>query len=137
MFSTPEIRDKVGGYLRELGLSHEVVGDTVWLIRDPERGLAQVVVYADETLVTIRARLIDIPTDGREAFFEDLLRLNLEMLHGAYALEEEAVIWMDTLELGTMDLEEFQASLDAASLCMLQHVPRLSNQISGGDNGSI
>lgn len=137
MLSNPEIRERIHTYLQQLDLKTELVGDTVWLIRDPDRGLPQVVVYADDKLVTVRARLMDMPATDREPFFEQLLRFNVEMLHGAYALEDDAVIWMDTLELDTMDLEEFQATLDAASLCMLQHVPQLSRFFPGGDHGSL
>jgi hypothetical protein len=48
------------------------------------------------------------------------------MVHGAYALENNNVIIIDTLELDTMDIEELQASLDAIGLAVAQHYPILS-----------
>jgi len=137
MAHSPEIRFRIPGFLSELKLQYESVGDTVWLIRDLDRGLAHVVVYADENLVTIRAKIMMIPDGSPGRFFEDLLRLNAEMLHGAYAIEEDSVIWIDTLEFETMDLEEFQASLDAASLSVMHHTSRLSRYASGGNDGNV
>jgi hypothetical protein len=48
------------------------------------------------------------------------------MIHGAYAIEDQSVILIDTLELPTMDLEELQASLDATGLALAQHYASLS-----------
>ncbi|NJL73213.1 MAG: YbjN domain-containing protein [Candidatus Competibacteraceae bacterium] len=49
-----------------------------------------------------------------------------DLVHGAYALEGDNVILIDTLEFETMDLEEFQASLDAVGLALAQHYPLLA-----------
>ncbi|MCK4514809.1 MAG: YbjN domain-containing protein, partial [Spirochaetaceae bacterium] len=85
-----------------------------------------VVVYAEEELVTLRAKVMQIPSENREKYFEELLRLNAEMVHGAYAIEEDSVILIDSLVAPTMDLEEFQASLDSTGLALAQHYPRLA-----------
>jgi hypothetical protein len=51
------------------------------------------------------------------------------MIHGAYALEQNNVVLVDTLESETMDLEEFRASLEAIGLALAQHYPRLSQYL--------
>ncbi|TFH05552.1 MAG: hypothetical protein E4H09_01835 [Spirochaetales bacterium] len=109
-----------------LDLSYEEVGENMWLISDEENGLATVIVYAEDELVTLRAKVMEVPKERREEFFEDLLRLNAGMVHGAYAIEEDSVILVDSLELPTMDLEELQASLDSTGLALAQHLPRLA-----------
>lgn len=119
-------KDKVESYMINLSLTFEEVGESVWVIHDEERGVGHVVVFAEGDLLTIRTKVMQLPTENREQFFEDLLRLNTEMVHGAYALDNNDVIIIDTLELDTMDLEEFQASLDATGLAVAQHYPRLS-----------
>ena len=64
---------------------------------------------------------------GREKLFAELLRLNAtDMAHGAYAVDGNAVIIIDTLEAETMDLEELQASIDAIGLALAQHYRSLS-----------
>ncbi len=112
-----------------LSLTYEELGESIWLVEDPEKGLGHVFVYADEPLVTFRAKVMEMPGENRESFFEELLRLNNEMIHGAYALEENNVVLVDTLESETMDLEEFRASLEAIGLALAQHYPQLSHYL--------
>lgn len=119
-------KTKIEGFMINLSLTFEEVGENIWVIHDEDRGIGHVVVFAEGDLVTVRTKVMQIPGEQREKFFEDLLRLNSEMVHGAYALENDDVIIIDTLELATMDLEEFQASLDATGLAVAQHYPRLS-----------
>ena len=135
--SEPDIQDKIRDYIDRLTVQFEIIGDNIWLLHCHQRGLPHVVLFAESGLVTIRAKVMEIPGNDREGFFEDLLRLNIEMTHGAYALEENAVIWVDTLEFATMDFEEFQASLDAAALSVAQHYPRLVKYRDGGAHGTI
>jgi hypothetical protein len=123
--ATP-VKEKLESFFINLDLSYEEVGENMWLISDERNSLGSVVVYAEEDLVTLRAKVMQVPGAQREEFFEELLRLNAEMVHGAYALEEDSVILMDSLELPTMDLEEFQASLDSTGLALAQHLPRLA-----------
>jgi len=119
-------KTKIEGYMINLSLTHEEIGENIWLINDVEKGLGNVVVYAEDSLVTIRTKVMEIPDSDRGALFEELLRLNADMVHGAYAIEQEHIILLDTLEFETMDYEEFQASLDAIGLALAQHYPKLS-----------
>ena len=119
-------KEKLEGFFIRLDLAFEEIGDAMWLITDEENGLSSVVVYAQDDLVTLRAKVMDVPDEDREAFFEELLRLNAEMVHGAYAIEDTSIILIDSLELPTMDLEEFQASLDSSGLALAQHYTRLA-----------
>lgn len=123
------IREKIERYMINLSLTYEEVGENMWLIEDAEKGLGHVFVYADDPLVTIRAKVMEQPEGDRERFYEELLRLNNEMIHGAYALEGSNVVLVDTLESGTLDLEEYQASLEAIGLALAQHYPRLSQYL--------
>jgi len=120
------VKEKLESFFINLDLSYEEVSDNMWIISDERNGLSSVVVYAEDDLVTLRAKIMEVPAEQREDFFEELLRLNAEMVHGAYAIEEDSVILVDSLELPTMDLEEFQASLDSTGLALAQHLPRLA-----------
>ncbi len=121
-------RDKIEGYLLKLSLFYENIGDNSWLIRDEEKGLDNVVVIAADPLVIVRVNVMDIPENAKRCeVFEKLLRLNAsDMVHGAYALEENSIIMIDTLEGETMDIEELQATLDAIGLALVQHYKVLS-----------
>ncbi|MEE8441230.1 MAG: YbjN domain-containing protein, partial [Spirochaetia bacterium] len=120
------VKQKLESFFINLQLTYEEVGENMWMISDDENNLGYVVVYAEEELVTLRAKVMQVPSENREKYFEELLRLNAEMVHGAYAIEEDSVILIDSLEAPTMDLEEFQASLDSTGLALAQHYPRLA-----------
>ncbi|RKX79563.1 MAG: hypothetical protein DRP87_02675 [Spirochaetes bacterium] len=120
-------KEKLEGYLINLGITYENVSDNTWVINDEDKGLERVVVAVEEPLVIIRVKVMDIPADNREKFYEELLRLNnSDLIHGAYALDNGDVILIDTLQYSTMDYEEFQASLDAMGLALVQHYKLLS-----------
>ena len=127
--------DKVRSYLVDLGFSFEEVGENTWLVNDEEKGLRNLIVMVSEPVVILRIKVMELPNERREELFERLLRLNAEdLLHGAYALEEENVILIDTLELETMDLEELRASLEAIGLALVQHYKAL-NPFRRADTG--
>lgn len=114
--------DKVRSYLVDLGLTFEEIGEKTWLINDDEKGLKNLVVLVSEPVVILRVKVMELPATRREELFERLLRLNAEdLLHGAYALERDGIILIDTLEIGSMDLEELRASLEAIGLALVQH----------------
>jgi len=115
-------RQKVQSYLIDLGLSFEEVDANTWLLTDEEKGLNHIVVMVSEPLVILRVKVMELPEGGREKLYERLLRLNAEdLLHGAYALEGDHVILIDTLHLETMDLQDFRASLEAMGLALAEH----------------
>ena len=120
-------RDKIESYLVKLSLSFHEAGPGTWVVRDQQRGLENLVVILSDPLVVLRIHVMEAPAGGREKFFEELLKYNAtDMVHGAYALDGKNVIIVDTLEADTMDLEEFEASIDAIGLALAQHYRPLS-----------
>jgi hypothetical protein len=110
-------REDIEHYLIEMGLPHESLEDRMWVIQD----VANIVVTLEPPLVAFRAKLMDVPTANREALFRLLLELNAtHMIHGAYGLEEDSVVLIDTLQCENLDYNEFQASVDALSLAITQ-----------------
>ncbi len=118
---------KVEGYMINLGLTFEEIDENSWIINDEENGLEQVAVICADPLLIIRVSVMESPSDKKEEFYEKLLTLNAaDLVHGAYALDGHKVVLIDTLVLETLDLEEFQATLDAIGLALAQHYPVLS-----------
>jgi hypothetical protein len=115
-------RDRIESYLVKLSLTFQEAHPGTWVIRDPQKGIENLLVVLAEPLVIMRMHVMDVPTAKKDALFEELLRLNAtDMVHGAYAVDGKSVIIIDTLEADTMDLEEFEASLDAVGLAVAQH----------------
>ncbi len=115
-------QDRVEKFLFELTLTFENIEEGAWVINDEDKGLRNVVVLVEEPLVIVRVKVMDLPGKNREKFYEQLLRLNAtDLVHGAYALEGDNVILVNTLFADSIDFEEFQSTLDAISLALAQH----------------
>lgn len=118
---------KIEDYLIDLGISYEEISPSTWLIDDAERGLSEIVVSWADPIVVIRANVMPIPAKDREKLFSELLKLNgKDLLHGAYAIDGDTIVIVDTLEYQYMDKSEFEASLDAIGFALTQHYPLLS-----------
>jgi hypothetical protein len=115
-------KEKLEGYMHELALTYQEQAENVWLVSSDETGLENVIVMMAEPVVVVQVRVMKAPRKRRAELFERLLQLNAtDMGHGAYALQGDDVIITDSLEGDTMDLTEFQASLDAIGVALSQH----------------
>ena len=120
-------REKIESYLVKLCLTFQEAGPGTWVVRDAQKGLDNLLIVLSEPLVIVRINAMEVPAAGKEKLFEELLRLNAtDMVHGAYAVDGKNIIIIDTLEADTMDLEEFEASIDAIGLALAQHYRSLS-----------
>ena len=118
---------KVEEYLIDLGISYQELSKGAWLIEDEAKGLPKIVVSQSDPIVVIRADVMAAPKERREELFSTLLRLNgNDFLHGAYALDGDEIVALDTLEYETMDKSEFRASIEAMAFALSQHYPLLS-----------
>lgn len=118
--------DDIESYLIRMEASFESLGENIWLVKDSKFDM--VVSIAGSVLV-FRVKLLDVavvPASSRERFFRTLLELNAsEMIHGAYGLEQDAVVATDALQLENLDFNEFQAALEDIALAVGNHYPIL------------
>ena len=118
---------KIEQYLIDLKYSYEELEPNFWLLKDDEHDLEGIAIMYDDPLVIVEVQVMDAPKKNREEFFRKLLELNAnDMIHGAYGLDGDKVVIIDTWEHETLDFEEFRAVLDAISLTLTQHYPILS-----------
>jgi len=116
-------RDDVEHYIIQMDYPFESIESNMWVVHDT----ANIVVTYDPPLVVFRMKLMDVPNERKEAFFKILLELNAnDMIHGAYGIEGENVVLIDTLQSEHLDLNEFQASLEALLLASSQDYQKLS-----------
>jgi hypothetical protein len=120
-------KNKIEQYLIEMMLTYQEVSPNLWLIDDAEHNLTGIAVMHADPLVLFRVVVMDAPSTDRLELFTRLLQLNAnDVFHGAYALEDEKIVLINTLDYATMDYGEFRSTLDAFSLALAQHYPVLS-----------
>jgi len=119
--------NKIEQYLIDLKYSYTEEKPNLWLLDDKQHDLEGIAVMYADPLVIIEVQVMNAPQKKREEFFAKLLELNAcDMIHGAYGLQGEKVVIIDTLEYENLDYAEFRASLDAISLALTQHYQVLS-----------
>jgi hypothetical protein len=115
-------RDDIEHYLIQTEFPFDSIEPHMWVVRDT----ANVVVTYEPPLVVFRMKLMEIPKKQREDFFKLLLELNAtQMIHGAYGIEDNNVVLIDTLQSEHLDFNEFQATLDALLLASTQDYQKL------------
>ncbi|MDR0554115.1 MAG: YbjN domain-containing protein [Treponema sp.] len=120
-------KNKIEQYLIDSALSYREISENMWLLEDGEHNLTGLAIMYDDPLVIFRIVVMDVPAGNRLELFTKLLELNaVDILHGAYALENGEIVLINTHDYDTMDLGEFRSTLDSFSLALAQHYPVLS-----------
>lgn len=118
--------EKVRSMVVELGFvpHNEDPEATLFVVTDEDRGILNLVVDCEDDIVRLEQvmGLITPQTD-----FRQLLAMNRELVHGAYALGRQGIriIWTDTLQIANLDANELEGSLDALSLAVAEHGDQL------------
>jgi hypothetical protein len=121
--------NKIEDFLINSLYSYQEIGENMWLLDDAKAGFTNIALAYSDPLIVVSVevtKLDDIAPEKREAFFQKLLELNTDLLHGAYAVQGNDVILIDTLEYAWTQAEELRATLDAFSLALSQHYGQLA-----------
>lgn len=121
--------DKVEEYLIDMELPFEQVQEGMWLIHDDHEYVDNLVVIHTPPVITFRVKIMDlndVDESIRSSLFQRLLEYNAQdMVSGAYGLEDDAVVIIDSLQSENLDYNEFQASIDSITLSIRQHYTQI------------
>lgn len=125
-----DVIKKIEDYILQGNWVAQKLDDATWTINDEFEGIDNLVIYYEDPIVIFRLKLMEAPQKNKEAFFEKLLRLNTEsMIHGAYALEGDNIILVDTLQGENLDFNEFQASIESIHMALANDYKVLTDLI--------
>jgi hypothetical protein len=114
-------------YLIRLGMPYREVGDSTWVIQDEYDQIDNIVVKWSPPLVIFRVKLMDVDGADQAALFRKLLELNAsQMVHGAFGIEGNSVVVVDTLQAENLDYNEFMASVDSLTMAITTHYKELA-----------
>ena len=120
-------REDVEGYLVRMELPFQEIEEGLWVVGDSQEAAPVIVNYAPPLLL-VRVEVMDAPQDEdlRKGLFRELLELNTtDLVHGAYGLDENVIVLVDTLQLVDLDFSELQASLESILLALRSHYESL------------
>ena len=120
--------DLVKQYLDEMALSivNEDAASEVLVVEDEDNGIKNLVVDCSDPILVLEQPIMKTP-ERRDELFEQLLKWNRELVHGAFVLDEEGelILFRDTLQLESLDRNELEASLKALSLALAEYSSQL------------
>ncbi|HET6151302.1 MAG TPA: YbjN domain-containing protein [Polyangia bacterium] len=120
--------EDVESYILRVGAPAEQVEPGIWIVK--LEGHENLLISIAGPVVAFRLKVMDLPSQKREALYHTLLSLNTtEMVHGAFGLEGNAVVIVHALELENLDFNEFQAVIDDMTMAVAKHHPFLSKFI--------
>lgn len=120
--------EDVRTFVQELQLS--IVGEDppegILVVEDEDRGIKNLVIDCDDPILIFEQLIMEVP--GRPGdMFKRLLQMNRTVVHGAFVLDEdgEKVLFRDTLQLGNLDLNEVEGTVEALSLALAENAAEL------------
>ena len=120
--------DTVKQYLLDLQLSivSEDPANSLVVVEDEDRGLKNLVVDCEESLLVFEQIIMPVPSNPGE-MFRRLLQMNRCIVQGAFALDEEGkrVLYRNTLQLANLDPNEVEGTIEALSLALAEFASEL------------
>lgn len=129
-----EAFEKVKNFVLNLGLPilEEDEKDEILVISDEADGLSRLVIDCEAPLVVLEQPIMRVK--GSLETYKRLLQMNRTLVHGAFALDDSGtqVVFRDTLQLGTLDETELEASVDALIVAVAEYGNELLSLAQGG-----
>ena len=126
--------EKVKDFILDMGfaISHEDTKEELVVIDDDERGIKNLVIDCEDSILILEQVIIPMPQDSSD-FCKRLLQINRTLVHGAFVLNEEGttLLFRDTLQLENLDRNELEGSIDALSLALAEYASELVSFVRG------
>ena len=120
--------EKVKDFILDMGftISHEEPKEELVVIDDDDRGIKNLVIDCEGSIVILEQIIIPMPKESSE-FCKRILQINRTLVHGAFVLDEEGttLLFRDTLQLENLDRNELEGSIDALSLGLAEYASEL------------
>jgi len=113
-------------YLDQLGYHYALVAYGMWKVKSD--AVENIIVSYAPPLLVLRLKVAAVPA-GKDLtrLYEQLLRANTELTHGAFALENNYIVIVDSLEADSLDPNELASSIEAVSFAAATMFPKLKN----------
>jgi len=119
---------KIEKYILDTGfhIVHKNNAEGVFLIENEPDGIRNLIIGIAPPVIIFEQYLFSINADNME-MFKSLLMKNRDIIHGAFALTEDGkkVIFRYTLQISSVDQNEFEAAVNSLSLLMSEYYEQL------------
>lgn len=117
--------EKVKQYLQnlEIPIIKEVAKEELVVVSDEDNGINNLMIDCEEPLLIFEQVILKVPRNPGN-LFERLLKMNRNLVHGAFVLDDEGktILFRDTLQLENLDQNEVEATIKALSLALFENM---------------
>lgn len=121
--------DKIKDYLMDLEITilKEDKAKQIFIVESMEDGITNLMIGIADPIIIIEQYLFDLnPKNGADVA-KQLLMKNRDIVHGAFVLDQDGkrVIFRDTLQVATLDLNELEGTLSSLSLLLSEYTDEI------------
>ncbi|MBK9591402.1 MAG: YbjN domain-containing protein [Crocinitomicaceae bacterium] len=121
--------DKIKGYLADLEITilKEDKAKQIFIVESMEDGITNLMIGVADPIVIIEQYLFDLNPKNTSDVAKQLLMKNRDIVHGAFVLDQDGkrVIFRDTLQVETLDLNELEGTLTSLSLLLSEYTDEI------------
>ena len=116
--------EQVKQYLYDMNIAiiSEDEAEELVIVEDEENGIKDLVIDCESPVLVLEQMIMQIDSPSVE-LFKRLLQMNRDLVHGAFALNEDGrlLLFRDTLQLENLDRKELEGSIRALSLALSEY----------------
>lgn len=119
---------KVKHYLLDLGheITQEQTEEQIYVVSDESKGVCNMILNCEGDLLIMEQHIFDVDSSKPDVY-KRLLQINRTLIHGAFVLDETGnkVLFRDTLQLPTLDLNELESSINSLALALMENTKEI------------
>jgi hypothetical protein len=106
-----------------LAIEKEIPDDEILIVNDPDRGISQMVIDCEETILVIEQLIFEVGSSQNTGVYQRLLEINRELVFGAFVIDETGnrVLYRNTLALENLDANELESTINALGLGLAEY----------------
>ena len=106
-----------------LAIEKEIPDDEILIVNDPDRGISQMVIDCEETILVIEQLIFEVGSSQNTGVYQRLLEINRELVFGAFVIDEtgDRVLYRNTLALENLDANELESTINALGLGLAEY----------------
>jgi hypothetical protein len=110
-----------------LDIRHENRERGILVVHKEQEGIVNLVVCVAPPMVIFEQYIFQIGNTPLAGVYKALLQKNRDVIHGAFALDETGtkVIFRNTLQVETLDKNEFESTLNSLSLLLSEYAEQI------------
>ena len=106
----------------DLDIVHRDRDQELIVVSNEEKGIYRMVIDCEYPILVFEQLIYEIQNDSKHHFLE-LLKMNRNLIHGAFVLNDDGtrMIYRDTLQLENLDYNEFEGTINALSMGLAEY----------------